>query len=318
MKKLIITGLTFVLIVMLFSFSASAQNVYNITSEDNILGITDEEKNIIDPYDENNIVKIYHNGSFYSFFVDGDNINRIIENAPEKVPIIYLKSSKIYSEDAVAYTIDNGVLVAERKQDMFLIDNAINFINSYDDILKTSNVTKDIYEDIVVNRVYCVDAWGDYGTTNMYISTNMGNYICFQEYTGSNNIYLMTVEEYSNVAMLISQKIMENYNKIQETGNVIMIGYVSATSVADLSAYQVKPEDSNNENSELNSESVIITDGAINTEDISTETAAEKQNGDLDNKNNNENSAGCTSSFGALAIIPIVAVAIAVKNKKED
>ena len=32
----------------MFSFSASAQNVYNITSEDNILGITDEEKNIIE------------------------------------------------------------------------------------------------------------------------------------------------------------------------------------------------------------------------------------------------------------------------------
>ena len=141
------------------------------------------------------------------------------------------------------------------------LKNVINFLFTWESALKNSDITKDIYDQMVVNNIYCVLPDDTSYTTYLLISTNMGNYIYFHEHYGSNSSYFMTVEQYSNVA----KKIREKHEEICSQSDDIPYceNDIAPTSVADLSAYKVVLNESSDTDNNKNGCSSSLTSVAI-------------------------------------------------------
>ena len=301
MKKIKLFSFLLSLILISATVTIYASDISESVLENNLLGLTDEELSIIDPNNEYYVLKIYECPNTYSFFVN-HGINEIVEYRQA----YYVLSSKSSNNSYHMVYIENGEKKSYKQELDFYINNEISFINSWESLLQNADITRDIYDQIEVTNIYCIDSLFSPGTTYLYIRTNKGDYMCFQEYTGSENIYMMTIEQYSIVAKQMADKMEDMAN----SGDYL-IGGIYPCDVQDLSAYKVDikeisdtPPEANDPETSTNSEVTTIVDEQT-PENITTQTE-EVQN-------------GCSSSLTSIAIIiPAITAAYVIKKKKED
>ena len=307
MKKMIVFLLIFSLISSIFILSISAEEdnqasetdeVTNLSLEDlpyntlELLGVTDEEKSILNPKNEDKLIKYYSciaTGAFYK----GMTVEEAISSSEFVREASYLYQTRGGVSDA---GIRDGKLLFYSFQDVFIIQWSINFLNDWINVLYNSELTKDLYNSLEVERLYFLSEGHNYGGLYLYIVTNNGDYIYFQR-THIDDKYLVTLDVFYDIC-----KNMYPNNAEQDGSSLIGSMDISDYKVEVKSVADKAPGEKN-DIAPKEEDSTIVDEQT--TENITTQTE-EVQN-------------GCSSSLTSMAIIiPAITAAYVIKKKKED
>lgn len=342
MKKSLILFLSLIITLNVLTISISAENISASTAEKNLLGITNEEMEIINPNNEFYVLKLYATMPVFAF-ADGLTIDEIISGDP-----FYLITENWSDQNPRKIRIDGDKIKLDDNQYDYIIDWQVEFINEWPNVLKNSEITKNIYNEIEVARIYFLDGFDMYQGSCLYIITNKGDYVCYRDMYPSTDYYFMTVEDFREMSVKAVEE-MEKFN-----GAMIGTGYLAE--FVDLSIYNVEiknlvdtPPESNigetestTDNSETeattvfenmendnegtlesgaNIETTLTTDAESTTKTdivVTTESTSENISTAYENENKKDKK-GCTSSLtGVFVIIPLLAAATVTRTKKED
>ena len=226
MKNALILLLSLMIALNVLSVSISAKNISESTAEKNLLGITDEEMSIINPDNKFYVLKLY-SAMPIVLFADGFTIDEI-----EGEEAFYLITENWSDQDPRKIKIDGDKIKYDDNQYDYIIDWQVEFINEWPNILKSSELTRDIYDEIEVTRIYFLDGFDAYLGSCLYLITNKGDYVCYRDMYPCTDYYFMTVEEFREMSV----KAMEELSEF--AGLIMGAGYLSE--IIDISPYMVE------------------------------------------------------------------------------
>ena len=313
MKKIIIIFLSLMIVLNFCAIGASAKNIAESTEQGNLLGITDEEMSIVNPDGKFHVLKIYETNCIFDFSSQYEcSIDEI--TAPEKGLAFFLITENWSDQDPRKIWIDGDKIKPDQNQHHDIMEWQIEFINDWSNILKNASLTKDIYDDIEVTRIYCTSQYLQLFGSCLYIITNLGDYICYRNPYPSVDNYLMTVEEFRSIATQTVEELEKSNGEICS---------VLPTDILDLSEYKVDIQETTTTQPEINEPETATNSEVTTTVDEQTTnseitTAVDEQTENItvqtyDVKN------GCASSLTSMAIIiPALSTLCVIKKKKED
>ena len=230
MKRLFILTLVFILCTTIFivPISAEAYDPYDSRY------ITLEEETQLDLYDDLliydgdkyisldcTIIKLYY-GMFLYRFEDNENIMNMIEKAHIHYMIVPSSGDIFYK------------VIRDGKGDIFSSsEGAIQWSGFY-----TYTQSPELVFDfpIKINKIYCLDSFGNPNGGYIYYETDHGEYILFQEHANSKDTYLFPLSDF--------YEFIKFYINVED--DIDQISYMKSYSIND-APHAVPHPDSDND-----------------------------------------------------------------------